>query len=254
MEQAPAGGNPCRLTMRHGPPSGSADSPGDHVVCESWPDVCDDRPVIAVRCHAPGGELIQCCGHGLLAAAHAWQRQLGCERLTLLMNNSLVASWREGDRTWLRFGRVNVQPCSVPDWVSDVFAGQQGSLVAATCGDARGYLVLQWPDDANLYGVQARIDRLAAHTGRALICTAAQPGEGEGRIQLRYFAPQYGVPEDSATGSAVRVLAAYWSSRFVRLTAQQCSPRGGLLLSSWSQEHVDVGGHCMDIPAEAAHA
>ncbi len=229
-------------------------SPDRYTACQSWSDVRDEEQVIAVRCYTSGGDLIQCCGHGLLATAHAWQRHLGRDSLTLLMNDSLVASWRRGAHTWLRFGSVRARPCTVPDWAEAVFPGHLQPVAAATCGDSRGYLVLQWPDDANLHDLQASVNAIAAYTGRALICTAAQPGLEEGLVQLRYFAPQYGVPEDDATGSAVRVLAAYWSSRFTRLTARQCSPRGGLLLANWSPRHIDVGGQCMAISRDAAHA
>ena len=62
---------------------------------------------------------------------------------------------------------------------------------------------------------------------------------------MRYFAPQYGVEEDIATGSAMRVLAQYWSSRFKQLTVYQCSPQGGLLLSRHTATHVEVGGRCV---------
>jgi predicted PhzF superfamily epimerase YddE/YHI9 len=75
---------------------------------------------------------------------------------------------------------------------------------------------------------------------------------GADAIQLRYFAPQYGVPEDTATGSALRVLAEYWSPRFTRLTAEQCSPAGGLLLAQWTPDHIDVGGRCSMLKAGQA--
>lgn len=199
-----------------------------------------------MRCYTPSGESIECCGHGLLAAAHGWHRRLDCDSLTLLMHSSRVASRRRGDYTWLRFGSVATEPCPVPDWLPGVFPGRQAEA-AATCGGERGYLVLRWPDNVDLYDLEPAIDRIATHTRRALVCTAAQPREGDGAIRLRYFAPQYGVDEDDATGSAMRVLAAYWSSRFVRLSARQCSPGGGELLSNWSAGHIDVGGRCREI-------
>ena len=115
---------------------------------------------------------------------------------------------------------------------------------AALAGSAQGYLVLQWPDDFDLKQLRRPTSILSKQTERALICTAAHPGMGEGEIQLRYFAPQYGVEEDSATGSAMRVLADYWYPRFSQLTAYQCSAGGGLLLSRRTATHVEVGGYC----------
>lgn len=243
---APAGGNSCQLYLLQAPPRAGAHASGPVTVCQSWPDSPTNVQIISVRCYTPSGELIECCGHGLLAAAHGWHRRLGCDRLTLLMQGSRVDSRRRGDYTWLRFASVATRPCPVPDWVPSVFSGRQAEA-AATCGGERGYLVLQWPDNLDLHDLEPAIERIENYTHRALVCTAAQPGEGEGAIQLRYFAPQYGVDEDDATGSALRVLAAYWSPRFVRLAARQRSPGGGELLSNWSAGHIDVGGRCGEI-------
>jgi predicted PhzF superfamily epimerase YddE/YHI9 len=237
-----------------GPPDAAVRPPGGLTACQSWTDSPDDKRVIAVRCYTAGGQLIQCCGHGLLAAAHVWQRRLGCSRLTLDMNGSRITSWRQDANTWLRFREMATEPCPVPDWIGRVFPGQPRPVAAATGGGEQGYLILQWPDNFDLHPLEPDGRRLSQETARALICTAAQPLRGECAIQLRYFAPQYGVPEDEATGSAMRVLAAYWSSRFVRLTARQCSPGGGQLFANWTPGYVDVGGRCVSLDTVAAHA
>jgi len=160
------------------------------------------------------------------------------------MNNTLVPAWREREQTWLRLPRLRTSILPVPAWTAQIFPAQPQPVAAATCGDDHGYLVLQWPDDTDLTPLQPALGTLSAHTGRALICTCAQPEQAEGAVQQRYFAPQYGVDEDAATGSAVRVLADYFSGRFAVLTAQQCSPAGGLLQTRLAPAHVEVGGRC----------
>ena len=67
-------------------------------------------------------------------------------------------------------------------------------------------------------------------------------------IQYRYFAPQHGVPEDIATGSAMRVVAAYWQSRGVgdNLMALQRSADGGWLQSRIKDGRTWIGGRVMD--------
>ncbi|MCB1704043.1 MAG: PhzF family phenazine biosynthesis protein [Halioglobus sp.] len=202
-----------------------------------------------MRCYSAAGQIIQCCGHGLLAAAHSWQRRLQRDRLPLVMNGSVVPSWREGDLTWLRFASLRTRACVLPDWLSQLFPGSP-PLAAATAGGEQGYLVLQWPDDFALQRLLPPVDA-GDYTGRALICTAAQPQWGAAAVQLRYFAPQYGVVEDAATGSAMRVLAHYWSPRHSHLTAHQASQAGGLLLSRYQSSHVEVGGRCIDTEARA---
>ncbi len=73
-------------------------------------------------------------------------------------------------------------------------------------------------------------------------------------IQYRYFAPQFGVPEDSATGSAMRVLAAYWQQRGYgdEQRALQRSAAGGWLLSRVEGERTWIGGHVQDDTEAAA--
>jgi len=68
-------------------------------------------------------------------------------------------------------------------------------------------------DDFDLKHIAPPDNGLSNWPQRAIICTAAQPSTGTDAITLRYFAPQYGVVEDTATGSAMRVLADYWSHR-----------------------------------------
>jgi predicted PhzF superfamily epimerase YddE/YHI9 len=238
------GGNPCLLLSLSNAPDSAPPADAEFTVCQSWPVTHHKQAVIAVRCYTSGGQAIECCGHGLLAAAHSWQRRMQCSELPLLMNKSLVLSWQQDDNTWLRFARLATVSCPVPGWVAGVLPRQQLPVAAAVCGDEHGYVVLQWPDGFSLRQLVPNLDALSTRSQRALICTSAQPRSGDA-IQLRYFAPQYGVVEDTATGSALRVLADYWSPRFTHLTARQCSSVGGLLLARVKAHHVDVGGRCM---------
>ncbi len=228
-----------------------ADTPGESVqsvkrltTCQSWPTTHLNRPVIAVSCKTQDGRDIQCCGHGLLAAAHSWQLRMQCSEVSLLMNNSVIPSWGDQQTIWLQFSRLPTKRCAVPGWAEQVFPDQPQPVAAAICGNQKGYLVLQWPDGFDLHRLSCPTDDLSKKTQRALICTSAQPSLADDAIQLRYFAPQYGVPEDDATGSAMRVLADYWSSRNTALTARQCSGRGGFLLARSAQDHVEIGGRC----------
>ncbi len=245
-------GNPCLLSVLANAPVEPAPSVAGLTYCHSWPANYKNQAVIAVRCYTPDGNVIQCCGHGLLAAAYSWQQRLQCSEISLLMNGTLVPSWRQQEMTWLRFERLPTAVCAVPDWVVEVFPNQSQPIAASVCGAEQGYLILQWPDDLPLQSLSQPLACLSELSQRALICTAAQPCVGADAIQLRYFAPQYGVPEDTATGSALRVLAEYWSPRFTRLTAEQCSPAGGLLLAQWTPGHIDVGGRCSILSAGQA--
>ncbi len=60
----------------------------------------------------------------------------------------------------------------------------------------------------------------------------------------RYFAPSYGVPEDSVTGSAHCALAPYWAKRLNKsqLHARQLSDRGGELRCELAGDRVILKG------------
>ena len=243
------GGNRCRLIMLDRKPTEVLPSWSDTTTCVSWLQTSDIPAAVVLQCYSPGGQVIQCCGHGLMAASHAWMGRLGQQALTLFMQDSRVESWQSGGETWLRFSALEMQACEVPVWVRDVLSVPSNPVSAACSGGSSGYMVLQWPDGFDLRSLTPPNETLANYTQRALICTAARPEVADGAIELRYFAPQYGVMEDAATGSAMRVLAAYWSSRFDRLRGRQCSASGGRLRSRWAPNYVEVGGVCVTTKA-----
>jgi predicted PhzF superfamily epimerase YddE/YHI9 len=191
---------------------------------------------------------VQCCGHGLLAVAALLFRQ-GVSVVRLAMNGSLVEAELEPttDTIWLTFNShaalrapheepgLQVAQLSAllgvePHQVSDV----------ALAGAQDGYLVIRLREECDLTAISPPGPRLARITQRALIATSLL--DDAGAIGLRYFAPQHGVPEDSATGSAMRVLARYWADRFQDLTATQFSPAGGELFSSLRGATTRIGG------------
>lgn len=72
------------------------------------------------------------------------------------------------------------------------------------------------------------------------------PGESSDFVS-RYFAPSYGVPEDSVTGSAHCALAPYWARRLgkARLHARQLSDRGGELRCELRGDRVILQGQAL---------
>ena len=81
--------------------------------------------------------------------------------------------------------------------------------------------------------------------GANAIVTA--PGDGDIDFVSRYFAPNHGVDEDPATGSAHCVLTPYWAGRLGKqqLRAQQISARVGDLICTLRGERVTLAGHAV---------
>jgi predicted PhzF superfamily epimerase YddE/YHI9 len=246
-----AGGNPCLVTLCASPPE-QAPARSAVTQCLSWP--LGERRA-GVSCWTAGGTPIQCCGHGLMCCAASWINRWG-QGGTLIMNGSEVACRVSGEQVWLGFTPLPPEACQIPAWCPQYF--EVGPDAAATAGDADGYLVLAWPAGFELASLPTPDESLAQRTQRSLIITCAtenhvaQPAES---IRYRYFAPQYGVSEDAATGSAMRVLASFWQQRGLgrALTAYQCSRQGGLLFSSIEEGKVWIGGWTSTMAMETAN-
>ncbi len=247
-----ARGNPCLVTLVAEEPV--AVPPAAAISqCVSWP--LGARRA-AVRCWTPGGRAIQCCGHGLLSCAAVWAERWDADGDgTLVMNGSEVVSRINGSQVWLGFEPSQPLACDIPGWTRNYFS--EPPVAAAQAGQSSDYLVLEWPADFALGSLPVPDDSLAAHTDRALIVTcaiSAGMAAGNESIRCRYFAPQHGVSEDPATGSAMRVLASYWQQRGLghELTAFQCSAGGGLLFSRVEGGKTWIGGRASDMETEDA--
>src|SRR3954451_10039704 len=85
--------------------------------------------------------------------------------------------------------------------------------------------------------------RLATLPVRGVI--AAAPAEGTSYdFVSRFFAPQSGVDEDPATGSAHCCLGPFWGARLGKqeLVGYQASPRGGIVKVRLAGDRVKLGG------------
>lgn len=170
------------------------------------------------------------------------------------MNELPVAFSAEDELAWIGLPGIDCNACAVPYWVHEFFPSQPWR--AAIAGEENGYLVLEWPAGFDLESLPVPRSVLRLRTGRALIATCIDESDPAIDVQLRYFAPQHGVPEDSATGSAMRVLATYWRNRDLDdgLRAYQCSSYGGELRSRIRGELTWVGGRVIRIGEGAVHA
>jgi len=85
----------------------------------------------------------------------------------------------------------------------------------------------------------ALVERLDS---RGLVVTARADGAcGRADIVSRFFSPQTGIPEDSATGSTRVELLRFWDRP--RLIGHQLSARGGEIHARAVDGGVEVGGH-----------
>ena len=97
------------------------------------------------------------------------------------------------------------------------------------CGRNRMDWFVELDSPADLRGLRPDFDAIRALGLRGIVVTAL--GDQGSDFVSRFFAPQSGIPEDHATGSAHCALAPYWASRLGRnvLTGFQLSPRGAVV-------------------------
>ena len=174
------------------------------------------------------GVLIRRCGSGTLAAARALNQLLGghsfnlrtsCESLLVSvddMGNCCVQS-----STFLPYSRIKYPML----WRSLI---DQQIIDGFFIGSTSDYCVLVLAHVNALKKVRVKLSLLGIVSRRALILTTF--GHGKTDYALRYFAPQYGTNEDSATGSANLQLAKYWQTYLnkKKVTGVQLSSQGGL--------------------------
>lgn len=206
-------------------------SDASEASCWVWPE--EQR--LGVQCFN-NGRPIQVCGHGLLASAYAWRLAVPATDLSLTLHsggkNYTVSC--DDDGLWLHCPRIYCHPVSLfpTHWFDQV------PEAAALAGGGDGYYILRWPIGFDLARIRPRLAIIAQESRRGIIATAATSKID--CVTLRYFAPAYGNPEDSATGSAAVVLADYWQRPTLRL--QQRSARGGRMKVRLSSSTVALSG------------
>lgn len=233
-------GNPCSVSVVADTPV-AAPAPSGITQCFTWQ--VGDRAAHVV-CYSRNGQEIQCCGHGLLSCANLWTSSWGGQG-SLIIGSSTIACKREDNNLWIGFSTVSDINCPVPIWLEAVL--KTSAVSCSEVGDEHGYLIVELQRDTDLSKISRPDNTLEKHTMRGLIvsCQVHENRSAAGEhFHFRYFAPQYGAPEDTATGSAMRVLASYWQQRGLgqELLALQCSQEGGWLRSHVAMTTTWIGG------------
>ena len=195
---------------------------------------------------------IQLCGHGLLATAKVVAEHESAERFTFQVgvsqaeNNRLIAEYdRTNNQVWVIFSEIEVAETITPDWVGQIFS--ENPFASYIAGPDDGYWLMEWPQSFDLTNLQVDCESLKHLTQRAVIATQRADDRFGYDYYFRYFAPQHGVNEDKATGSAHRVLVSYWSKRLnkTNLLAKQLSKEGAELTGRYEKGDVWISGNVL---------
>ncbi|MEI8624499.1 PhzF family phenazine biosynthesis protein [Pseudoalteromonas sp. B137] len=158
---------------------------------------------------------IKRCGHGTLAAANFLIDYLGyCPKVFTSMSNERFAIRVKKQRAQLLVKSIEPKK-------SELAAGELKSVfssvikAAYSTGDKNGYTVVLFNEEFNkevekddLKNLHVDFKALSKLHKNAVITLSIKNKDKKNAIaRFRYFAPQFGVNEDSATGSAVSVIA-----------------------------------------------
>ncbi len=185
---------------------------------------------------------VDLCGHATLAAAYVVFHHLRPElsRVEFQTRSGLVTVDREGDRLVLDFpSRPGVPEPVTPQIIAAL--GREPREVLRSRD-----LMCVFDSAEDVRRLQPDMPRVAELQCLGVIATA--PGdEPEVDFVSRFFAPQSGIPEDPATGSAHCTLTPYWSQRLGRndLHARQLSSRGAELWLTQCGDRVRIAGRAV---------
>lgn len=184
---------------------------------------------------------VDLCGHATLASAYVaftHDRYAG-DVLEFASKSGPLKVKREGELLVLDFPADPVEPVTVPQMLIDAL----GREPIETYKGKTDYMIV--------YGVEEHVAALAPDPCdlaivpvRGVIVTA--PGRQVDFVS-RFFAPQVGVPEDPATGSAHTTLTPYWAARLGKpmLSALQLSKRQGRLRCRLAGNRVEIAGRAV---------
>lgn len=201
------------------------------ATCFVWPS--DQPQRFNIRFYNPQTE-IQLCGHALLAAARVLYEECSKQSTDvgpiefITQSSHINTKIDPNHQVWIGFDPIAIEPTAIPVWAEDCC--NIAPVSASKVGPSNGYWIFEWPEGFDLTELAIDFDKLTFATERALIATTRSQAKGFD-YDLRYFAPQHGVNEDKATGSANRVLASYWKSKLnqSKFKARQLSAEGAVI-------------------------
>ena len=187
---------------------------------------------------------VRLCGHATIASADILFTRLHPELDSMMLHTKFhggIRVSREQELLCMNLPAIPPQPCLLPNGL-EVALGLQSRPIAALEANETYALVLN--EEEEVRSARPDFTLLERFHPRAVAITA--PGKTSDFV-CRYFAPTYGVPEDSVTGSLQSSLAPYWAKRLGRsqLHARQVSERGGELWCEVEESRVLVKGKCV---------
>lgn len=184
---------------------------------------------------------VDLCGHATLATAHVLFEHLGFDgdHIHFTSKSGDLSVTKNGARLVLNFPADQYQEIDIPTELVESFDLTPQTVLKGTLD-----YVFIYNSQEEIENIQPRLDVIASAKSRGIIISA--PGNSVDFVS-RYFAPQFGIPEDPVTGSAHTLLTPYWSKVLDKseLSAVQLSSRKGELQCTLKGDRVHIGGYAV---------
>ncbi|MBX3095886.1 MAG: PhzF family phenazine biosynthesis protein [Fimbriimonadaceae bacterium] len=195
-----------------------------------------------IRWFTPVAE-VKLCGHATLASAHTlWESRAHLGDITFRTKESGdLHCRRRDDLIEMEFPAIESFKCEPPIGLIDAL-GVEPKWVGRNDMD----FLVQVADEVTVRGAAPLISRLRDVECRGVIITAEAT---ETDFISRFFAPRFGVDEDSVTGSAHCALAPFWSQRKGKsdMRGYQASARGGYVKVRVDGERCFLSGESVTV-------
>jgi PhzF family phenazine biosynthesis protein len=191
---------------------------------------------------------VDLCGHATLASAHAlWEERILGESDTARFQTRsglLTAVRAEENRIELNFPATPARDAETPPQLEEAL-GATPLYVGSNDTD----LLVEIATEAEVASLKPRLPLIAEIPLRGVIVTARASSAAGVDFVSRFFAPQSGIDEDPATGSAHCTLAPYWAPHLGKMSfhALQLSPRGGDLHVTLDGDRVRLAGRAFTV-------
>lgn len=199
-----------------------------------------------IRWFSKYGE-IKFCGHGAFAAADDIFRAHPSRTLLHLQHSdgTLIFTQQQESMYQLMMDNVELVHHSLYSTLENVI--NLKPIRVAHSKDVDGYIILEVKNKEEVTLFDFNITDYCQLTTKALIVSSID--KINSTIFFRYFAPQYGVTEDSATGSAAPVLATFWQQEIANqeYLCHQLSQKEGCYTIAVKNRQCYIKGKVIDI-------
>lgn len=189
-----------------------------------------------IRWFTPKRE-VDLCGHATLASAYVLFDILGYEGSLVSFESlsGLLSVSKSGELLTLNFPAQPPELCDMPSLLAEGLG-----RAPIECLKSDDYVAV-FENAKDVLSIDPDHHMLKQLDLRGVIATA--PSSDYDFI-VRFFAPKYGIPEDSVTGSAYTQLIPYWAGKLdkSKLNARQVSVRGGNVYCEMLGDRVLISG------------